>query len=137
MQILNIAHVGESWQVINFYHNVRDKSSLKALLALDHDPFTPMLVLGNFNTHSRSWSPDNIEPSHWAWKLKEWAVSNLLTLANTPGMDTHHGSDNEWDSVLDLAWFNAIAISKATFSNLQIDWAGSLGLDHAVLHISQ
>ena len=61
---------------------------LEMLLALDLDPFTPMLVLGDFNTHSRSWSPDNMDPSHWAWKLEEWAVSNLLTLANSPGTIT-------------------------------------------------
>ena len=136
LQILDIAHVREKWRIINFYHDVRDKSGLEMLLALNLDLFTPMLVLGNFNKHSRLWSPDNVDPSHWAWKLEEWAVSNLLTLANSPGTITHQGTNNEQDSVIDLAWFNATAISRATFSDLQVDLEGSLGSDHAVLHIT-
>ena len=62
LQILDIAHVREKWRIVNFYHDVRDKSALETLLALDLDPFTPTLVLGDFNTHSRSWSPDSVDP---------------------------------------------------------------------------
>jgi len=136
IQILNIIHVGEEWRVINVYHNTRDMSGLDALMTLDLDPFTPTLIMGDFNTHSRSRSPDNIEPSYWAWRLEEWAVGNLLTLANNPGTITHQGTNNERDSVLDLAWFNTAAIDRATFSNLQVDWEGSLGSDHTALHVS-
>jgi hypothetical protein len=92
--------------------------------------------MGDFNTHSRSWSPDNVNPSYWTWRLEEWAVSNLLTLANNPGTITRRGADNERDSVLDLAWFNAAAIDRATFTDLRVDWEGSLGSDHAALHIT-
>ena len=66
LQILDTAHVGEKWRIVNFYNDVRDKSALEMLLALDLDLFIPMLVLGEFNTHSRLWSPDNVDPSHWA-----------------------------------------------------------------------
>ena len=135
LQVLDIAHVGELWCIVNFYHNVQDNSGLTALLTLDLDPFTPTLVQGDFNSHSRSRSPDNIDPSHWSWRLKEWVVINLLSLANTPGVITHKGTNNKKDSIIDLVWFNATAINEATFSNLQVDWKGSLGSDHAALHV--
>jgi hypothetical protein len=136
IQVLDIIHVGEKWQIINVYHDMRDISGLDTLLMLDLDPFIPTLIMGDFNTHSWFWSPNDVEPSYWAWRLEEWAVSNLLTLANDPGTITHRGANNERDSVLDLAWFNAAAIDRATFSDLQVDWEGSLGSDHMALHVT-
>jgi hypothetical protein len=59
-----------------------------------------------------------------------------LTLANNPGTITQQGANNEQDSVLDLVWFNTAAIDRATFSDLQVDWEGSLGSDHAALHVT-
>jgi hypothetical protein len=61
---------------------------------------------------------------------------NLLTLANTPGEITRKGANNDRDSVIDLAWYNEAAIQATTFSGLSIDWEGSLGSDHAMLHVS-
>jgi hypothetical protein len=136
IQVLDVIHVGEEWWVINVYHDLRDTSGLEALLSLDLDPFIPTLVMGDFNTHSRSWSPSDVAPSYWAWRLEEWAVCNLLTLANTPSVVTRKGSGRERDSVLDLAWYNAAAIDRATFSDLRVDWEGSLGSDHAALHVT-
>ena len=62
-------------------------------------------------------------------------MSNLLSLANTPGIITHKGTNNEKDSIFDLPWLNATAINEATFSNLQVDWEDSLGSNHVVLHV--
>ena len=45
------------WRTINFYHDVDDPSSLSMLLSLDLDPTIPTLLIGDFNTHSASWSP--------------------------------------------------------------------------------
>jgi hypothetical protein len=53
IQVLDIIHVREEWQVINVYHDARDMLGLDALLSLDLDPFTLTLIMGNFNTHSR------------------------------------------------------------------------------------
>jgi Endonuclease-reverse transcriptase len=94
-----------------------------------------MLVVGDFNTHSSTWSPPDIPRSRWAGQLEEWASRNLLTLANNPGEVTHRGAEHEHNSVIDLAWFNEAAIQTGTFSNLQVDWEGSLGSDHAHLQI--
>ena len=62
-------------------------------------------------------------------------MSNLLTLANTPGTITCRGASHERDSTIDLAWFNKAAVLAVNFSNLEIDWEGSLGLDHALLKV--
>jgi hypothetical protein len=95
IQVLDIIHIGEEWWIINVYHDMRDMLGLDTLLTLVLNPFIPTLIMGDFNTHSRSWSPNDVEPSYWAWRLEEWAVSNLLTLANDPGTITHRGADNE------------------------------------------
>ena len=133
LQVLDVVLDNEEWRVINFYHDVRDNTSLQALLALDIDATTPTLVIGDFNTHAQAWSaPDSTRSGH-ATQLEVWAATNLLTLANNPGEITRRGSERERDSVIDLAWYNEAAIQAATFTGLEIDWAGSLGSDHAML----
>ena len=91
--------------------------------------------MGDFNTHSPRWSPLNVPHSHWATNIEEWAMSNLLTLANTPGTITHRGASHERDSTIDLTWFIEAAVLAANFSNLEIDWEGSLGSDNALLKV--
>ena len=39
-------------------------------------------------------------------------------------------------SVIDLTWFNEAAVQATTFSDLKIDWEGSLGSDHAMLIVA-
>ena len=54
-------HAGSTClHVINFYHDVEDTTSLGALLALDLDPTVPTLLIGDFNLHSPSWSPEGL-----------------------------------------------------------------------------
>jgi hypothetical protein len=66
LQVLDIVFDDdETWRVINFYHDVRDNSSLQALLSLDIDALTPTLIVGDFNTHSPSWSPPDTPRSPW------------------------------------------------------------------------
>jgi hypothetical protein len=137
LQVLDVVFDDEeTWRVINFYHDIRDNSSLQALLSLDIDALTPTLIVGDFNTHSQTWSPPDTPRSHWTTRVEEWAALNLLTLANDPGVITRRGADHERDSVIDLAWYNEAAIQFDTFSDLQVDWEGSLGSDHAMLIIS-
>ncbi len=68
--------------------------------------------------------------------MEEWATGNLLTLANKKGVITRKGAGDDPDAVLDLVWFNKATVSHNTFHSLEIDWAGSLGLDHAMLCIT-
>ena len=62
-------------------------------------------------------------------------ASNLLTLANSPGEITQRGAEHEHNSVIDLVWYNKAVVQNCTFTNLQIDWEGSLGSDHALLQV--
>jgi len=86
--------------------------------------------------HSRTWSPLDIPRSLWAGCLEEWAARNLLTIANNPEEITRRGARHECNLVIDLAWYNEAAIQAATFTGLTIDWEGSLGSDHAMLHLT-
>lgn len=63
VMILDLTFDETTWRIINFYNDVNDRSALEALLTLDLDPIIPTLVTGDFNTHSRTWSPDGISPS--------------------------------------------------------------------------
>jgi hypothetical protein len=48
------------WRTINFYNDVDDPSALTTLLSLDLDPTIPTMLTGDFNLHSRSWSPPGL-----------------------------------------------------------------------------
>ena len=136
VQVLDVILDTEKWRVINFYNDVLDHSSLDSLLNLDIDAITPTLVIGDFNAHSQTWSPPDVPRSGRATRIEEWAAMNLLTLANTPGEVTRKGANQDRDSVIDLAWYNEAAILASTFSELTVDWKGSLGSDHAMLRVS-
>jgi hypothetical protein len=135
IQVLDLIFDSEQWRVINFYHDVLDNTCLQALLALDIDAIIPTLVIGDFNMHSRTWSPTSIPRSQWAEWVEEWATVNLLTLANNLGEITRKGAAHERDSMIDLAWYNEAAVQSATFTELNVNWKGSLGSDHAMLHV--
>ena len=100
--ILDIAFDDRTWRLVNFYNDIRDKMVLDMLLELDLDLTIPMLVVRDFNTHSQSWSPQDVPPSQWVDRLEEWAISNLLTLANEPGIVTRKGADHKCDSTINL-----------------------------------
>ena len=135
VQVLDIIFDKTNWRIINFYHDIRDASCLPALTTLDIDPLIPTLAIGDFNTHSSEWSPRDVPWSNWAGQLEEWANRNLLALANNPGEVTCRGAEHECDLVIDLAWVNTAAAQMDTFTNLRVDWEGSLGSDHACLRI--
>jgi len=133
--ILDLTFDETTWQLINFYNDVNDHSALDTLLSLDLDPLIPTLVTGDFNLHSRSWSPAGLTPSSGAERVEEWAVSNLLILANEPGVITRRGADHERSSTIDLTWYNDSVVEDTIFSNWALDWEGSLGSDHALTRV--
>src|SRR5258707_15459531 len=71
LQVLDIIFDDETWQVINFYHDTWDPTSLRALTTLDIDATIPTLVVGDFNTHSPTWSPPDIPKSRRADQIEE------------------------------------------------------------------
>jgi hypothetical protein len=136
LQVLDIVFDTKIWCIIKFYHDVKDKLSLQALLSLNIDATMPTLVVGDFNTHSATWSPPTILRFTWAGHIEEWAATNLLVLTNTPGKVTRQGTEHEHNLVIDLAWYNVVVIWEGSFINLHIDWEGNLGSNHTLLQIS-
>ena len=58
--------------IINYYHHIIDKRpNLRHLLTLPI-PHKPLLLCGDFNTHSPFWSPLEITTSPWAHTLEMW-----------------------------------------------------------------
>ena len=122
------------WHTINFYNDMDDPSSLHALMDLDLDSMKPTLLVGDFNLHSHSWSPTDWAPSHKADWVKEWLATQTFTLLSVLGIPTHRGEGGVWDSTLDLVWENFADTIQNTFLGTQVNWKGSVGLDHALIH---
>ena len=121
------------WRTRNFYNDVDDPSCLRSLLELDLDSTIPTLLVGDFNLHSRTWSPPGWTPSHHADRVEEWLATQTFELLSAPGVPTHRGEGGARDSTLDLVWTNYAASLQNTFQGALIDWGGSLGSDHALI----
>jgi hypothetical protein len=121
------------WCAINFYNDVDNPSSLNTLMALDLDPTIPTLLTGDFNLHSCTWSPLDWAHSHAADRVEEWMATQTLTLLSAPGVPTHRGENSGRNSTLNLVWHNLALEAQSTFQGAQVDWAGSLGSDHALI----
>jgi hypothetical protein len=60
-------------------------------------------------------------------------ASQTLTLLSAPGVATHRSENGGRDSTLDLVWHNLASEAQSTFQGAHVDWAGSLGSDHALI----
>ena len=132
--ITDISFHKNKWRMINFYNDVDDPSALRTLLSLQIDPLIPTLLTGDFNSHSRTWSPmgwGNYSPS--AVQIEGWAASQGLQLLSEMGIATHRGENGARDSTIDLMWCNQAAWCEGTFGGVEVDWEGSLLSDHALL----
>ena len=124
------------WRSINFYNDVDDPSALTTLLSLDLDPTVHTVLVGDFNSHSRSWSPagwDNYSAS--ALKIEGWASCQGLQLLSWPGVATHRGENGARDSTIDLVWANQVADMAGTFTVREVNWDDSFASDHALIRI--
>jgi hypothetical protein len=126
----------ELWRVINFYNDIDDPSTIRTLLRLDLPSTIPTLLVGDFNVHSPSWSPQGWSASPHAIPLEEWCATQTLSLLSVPRVVTHCGESGARDSTIDLVWHNFTADLRGIFSTPTIDWAGSLSSDHALIHIA-
>ena len=52
IMITDIHIHNDTLRIINFYHDVEDKTCLTTLTSLDLDPTVPTIVVGDFNLHS-------------------------------------------------------------------------------------
>jgi hypothetical protein len=98
------------------------------------DSTIPTVILGDFNLHSSSWSPAGWTPSTASTRLEEWLAAQTFSLLSQPGIPTHRGENGTRDSTIDLVWSNFAASIQGSFQGAHIDWAGSLGSDHALIH---
>jgi hypothetical protein len=121
------------WRAINFYNNVDDKTAISTLLSLDLDSTIPTIILGDFNLHSSLWSPAGWNSSTNSAQLEEWLATQTFSMLTQPGTPTHRGENGTRDSTIDLVWCNFAASIQGTFQGAHIDWAGSLGSDHALV----
>jgi hypothetical protein len=127
-------HVGTYyWQVVNFYNDTDDPSVLQTLLGLDLDTTIPMLIVRDLNLHSPSWSPTGWDTSRHVHRLKEWMASQTFDLLTKPHIPMWMGEGEGRNSTIDLVWSNMAALIQGTFIGAEVDFRGSLGLDHALI----
>src|ERR1700744_1045805 len=118
-------------RIINFYHDTDDPTCLRTLMALDMDITIPTLLIGDFNLHSRTWSPPGWTTSPHALLFKEWAADNTFSLMTAPGDITWRGTEDERPSTLDLMWHNMAVDELIVLTPPTIDWEASMGSNHA------
>jgi hypothetical protein len=123
------------WRVLNFYNDVEDSLALNALLSLDLDATIPTLIIGDFNLHSSTWSPVGWATSNSAHRLEEWMAGQTFKLLSKPRIPTHMGEGGTWNSTIDLAWYNMVALMQGTFFGAEVDFGGSVGSDHALIQV--
>ena len=124
------------WRTINFYNDVDDASARNMLLSLDLDPTIHTVLVGDFNSHSRSLSPvgwDNYSTS--ALRIKGWASCQGLQLLSWLGTVTHRGENGAGDSTINLVWANQAADMAGTFIVREVSWDDSYASDHALIRI--
>jgi hypothetical protein len=131
--ITNILVRQIKWRAINFYNDIDNKSALATLLSLDLESTIPTIIFGDFNLHSNSWSPAGWSTSTASMCLEEWMATQTFSLLTQPGVPTHRGENGARDSTIDLVWCNFAASIQGSFQGAHIDWAGSLGSDHALI----
>ena len=135
-QALEVTISGNVFLLLNIYHHVvNHRPALGHITQSPLDNLIPTFVVGDFNTHSSTWSFPGATVSSWASSLEEWFEESDLTLANPLGMATRRGEANQRDSIIDLALLNDSAISSGRFSPVSICFDSSLGSDHAALSI--
>ena len=118
-------------RIINFYNDIDDTSSLLSLLALSLDSTFPTILVGDFNLHSRSRSPENITRSPNAHRFETWAADQTFTLQTAPGTITRRGREDERSSTLNLTFHNLAVEMSLVITPPTLNWAASIGSDHA------
>ena len=139
--VLDIFTGDETLRLINVYHSVPREGgghALPHLLNYEPDPFTPTLLVGDFNTHSPAWSLPHSDPSPWESDLVEWFDQHGFFLLNPEGVPTwksQRQDDSLRPSILDLALLNEAASFSDQFTDLSISF-NIIPSDHAALSLS-
>ena len=132
--VMDIIAGDETLCVYNIYHDCPESGhGLQHLLTHSLEDTIPTVLLGDFNTHSPTWSLPGKATSAWAGALEDWFDKEGLTIQNPPGVPTWHGTDKQHPSVLDLMLLNEAALFADQMSPLTISFKHSIGSDHAAL----
>ena len=115
--VLDISFESDRFQIICFYHVVLKKGhALSSLFSHSLDDLTPVIALGDFNTHSRLWSPLSVSPSPWAPAFEDWLGPNGLNFLNDPTIPAWRGRHDQKESTFDLVLVNEVASSLLSLS---------------------
>jgi len=88
-QALEVSISGTSFILINIYHHVvNHRPDLMHILRTPLDTVLPTYVVGDFNTHSSTWSFPGATVSSWASPLEDWFEDSDLSLVNPTGLAT-------------------------------------------------
>ena len=139
--VLDVTVSGEVLRLVNIYHQV-DGSKLsrdfhKVITSPPPSPHLPHLIVGDLNTHSRTWSPPAATISPWAQSVDLWLVGNdyqLVSETDNPTWRSH--ADPRLTSVIDVMLLNTPAVVSEQFSTTLSSFADSYGSDHTALSIS-
>ena len=120
--------------IINYYHHVINKQpNFRHLFSLPI-PDGPLILCGNFNTHSPSWSPLNIPTSPWAHTLENWLETTNLISIVPEGSITRRGTSKP--SLLDHIFVNWAFLENPFFpATCSVSFERSISLDHAALFV--
>jgi len=136
-QALEVSISSTSFILVNiYYHIVNHRPALDHIIRSPLDPILPTYVVGDFNTHSSTWSFLGTMVSSWASPLEDWFEDSDLLLVNPTGFATRQGEARQHDSIIDLTLLNNSALCTGRFSPVSVSFPNSLGSDHAALLIT-
>jgi endonuclease/exonuclease/phosphatase (EEP) superfamily protein YafD len=123
--------------LINFYHHVRGhQGNLTILTDFSPSIHTPILLAGDFNTHSDTWSPGGKQASPWAPSLEGWLDTHGF-VSTVPDGSISHRSTTSLPSLIDFIFVNEKFLEVPSFpASCSVSFDSLIGSDHAGLSIS-
>jgi Endonuclease-reverse transcriptase len=123
--------------LINFYHHVQHhQGNLTHLLDFSPEAHTPVLLTGDFNTHSDTWSLGGKCTSPWAIPLETWLDDHGF-ISTIPDGAISRRSTTSSPSLIDFIFVNEPFLEVPSFPSVcSVSFGSSVGSDHAGLSIS-
>jgi endonuclease/exonuclease/phosphatase (EEP) superfamily protein YafD len=123
--------------IINFYHHVRGhQGNLTNLTDFSPSIHTPILLAGDFNTHSDTWSPGGKRASPWAPSLEGWLDEHGF-VSTVPDGSISRRLTTSLPSLIDFIFVNEKFLEVPSFpASCSVSFDSSIGSDHAGLSIS-
>ena len=139
--IVDIIYNSKTLRLINVYHEVPREGgghALPHILSSNFPHHIPMLLMGDFNTHSEFWSFGHSQKSPWADDLVDWFDEQGFDLLNPDGVTTWRSGRNDNSlrpSIIDLALLNTSARLSDQFTDLSVTFDNVITADHASLSL--